>query len=62
MLSERLLDATGPRVDAAHGTHETSSKYPRAVFATRPGTLMAASSWPERVPGCHLFPDPTPSR
>lgn len=45
MLEEGILDAAGPRVDAAYGMHVMSSKYPRAVFATRPGTLMAASGW-----------------
>ncbi len=47
MLAEDVLDAAGPRVDAAYGMHVMSSKYPRAVFATRPGTLMAASAWLE---------------
>ncbi len=45
MLDEGILDAAGPRVDAAYGMHVMSSKYPRAVFATRPGTLMSASGW-----------------
>jgi len=45
MLEAGILDAAGPRVDAAYGMHVMSSKYPRAVFATRPGTLMAASGW-----------------
>lgn len=45
MLAEGVLDAAGPRVDSAYGMHVMSSKYPRAVFASRPGTLMAASGW-----------------
>jgi amidohydrolase len=44
MIAEGVLDAAGPRVSAAYGLHVFSSTLPRGVFATRPGTLMAASA------------------
>ncbi len=44
MIAEGVLDAAGPRVSAAYGLHVFSSTYPRGVFATRPGPLMAASA------------------
>ncbi len=43
MIAEGVLDAAGSRVTAAYGVHVTASVFPRAVFATRPGSLMAAS-------------------
>jgi len=45
MIAEGVLDAAGPRADAAYGMHVMSAKYPSGVFVTRPGTLMAASDW-----------------
>ncbi|MGW7537240.1 M20 metallopeptidase family protein [Amycolatopsis sp. NPDC054798] len=43
MLKEGVLDAAGPRVDAAYGLHVFSSMLPSGQFASRPGTLMSAS-------------------
>lgn len=43
MLEEGVLDAAGPRVDAAYGTHVFSNTFPAFQFASRPGPLMAAS-------------------
>ncbi len=43
MVQEGVLDAAGRRVEAAFGMHVMSTRYPRGTFATRPGTLMAAS-------------------
>lgn len=43
MLNEGVLEAAGRRVSSAYGLHVYSSEYPRGVFTTRPGTLMAAS-------------------
>ena len=43
MLSEGVLEAAGTRVAAAYGMHVLSSRFPRSVFTTRPGPLMAAS-------------------
>lgn len=43
MIAEGVLDAAGRRVSAAYGMHVSSSLFPRSVFATRPGPLMAAS-------------------
>ncbi len=43
MIAEGVLDAAGPRVDAAYGMHVLSNTYPNGVFVSRPGTLMAAS-------------------
>jgi amidohydrolase len=45
MIDEGVLDAGGARVDAAYGMHVMSAKYPKNLFVTRPGTLMAASDW-----------------
>jgi hippurate hydrolase len=45
MIEEGVLDAAGSRVDAAYGMHVMAAKYPQGIFATRPGTLMAASDW-----------------
>ncbi|MBV9832698.1 MAG: amidohydrolase [Marmoricola sp.] len=43
MLQEGVLDAAGRRVDAAYGTHVFSNMIGPRQFASRPGTLMAAS-------------------
>jgi amidohydrolase len=43
MIAEGVLDASGRRADSAYGMHVMSGLLPRGVFATRPGTLMAAS-------------------
>ena len=43
MLDEGVLDAAGHPVTSAYGMHVFSSRYPRGIFTTRPGTLMAAS-------------------
>jgi hippurate hydrolase len=44
MISEGVLEAAGPRVSAAYGLHVFSSTLGCGTFATRPGTLMAASA------------------
>jgi amidohydrolase len=44
MIAEGVLTAAGRPVDVAYGLHVTSSLFPRGVFASRPGPLMAASS------------------
>ncbi|HNV10240.1 MAG TPA: M20 family metallopeptidase [Propionibacteriaceae bacterium] len=43
MIAEGVLDASGRRVDAAFAIHVFSAMEPYGVFATRPGTMMAAS-------------------
>lgn len=43
MVREGVLDAAGPRVDAAFGLHVFSSLEPSGFFRTRPGTMLAAS-------------------
>ena len=43
MLAEDVLLASGRRADSAYGMHVLSGVLPRGMFATRPGTLMAAS-------------------
>lgn len=43
MLAEGLLDVAGRRVDAAYAVHVYSADYPRGVWFSRPGTLMAAA-------------------
>jgi hippurate hydrolase len=42
MIREGLLEAAGPRVDAAYALHVYSAEYPRGVWFGRPGPLMAA--------------------
>lgn len=42
MIAEGVLDATGTLPSAAYAIHVTSGLLPRGVFATRPGTVMAA--------------------
>lgn len=43
MLREGLLDAAGERPVAAYALHVASSMWPRGVFVTRPGPMLAAS-------------------
>ncbi len=43
MLAEGVLDAAGKRVSSAYGMHVASSLFPRGVFSTRPGPMLAAS-------------------
>lgn len=42
MIDEGVLDATGTTPSVAYALHVTSGLLPRGVFATKPGTLMAA--------------------
>lgn len=42
MIAEGVLEATGTKPSAAYAIHVTSGLLPRGVFATRPGTVMAA--------------------
>ena len=43
MIEEGVLTASGRHVDAAYGLHVSAGTYAKGQFATRPGTLMAAS-------------------
>jgi hippurate hydrolase len=43
MLREGVLDAAGSEPVAAYALHVSSSRWPRGMFATRPGPLLAAS-------------------
>ena len=43
MLEEGVLEAAGRRPDAAFALHVWASTFARGSFATRPGTVMAAS-------------------
>ncbi|MFI6394217.1 M20 family metallopeptidase [Nonomuraea sp. NPDC050547] len=43
MIDEGVLDAPGRRVAAAYGMHVVSAMLPPALFASRPGPLMAAA-------------------
>jgi amidohydrolase len=43
MVTEGILDAAGPRVDAALALHVTSAFLPPGWFATRPGPIMSAA-------------------
>ncbi|MEO5653843.1 MAG: M20 family metallopeptidase [Marmoricola sp.] len=43
MIEEGVLDAAGPRVDAAFGMHVFSSMLPQGRFTSRPGTMLSAS-------------------
>ncbi|GAA1390021.1 M20 family metallopeptidase [Luteococcus peritonei] len=43
MIEEGLLEAAGRRPDAAFALHVWASTFPTGSFATRPGTVMAAS-------------------
>jgi amidohydrolase len=43
MVEEGVLDAAGERPVAAYGVHVVSSLLPLGLFASRPGTLMAAA-------------------
>jgi hippurate hydrolase len=44
MIAEGVLTAAGRPADAAYGIHVLSSLLPRGTFASRPGSLMAASA------------------
>ncbi len=43
MISEGLLDAAGGRPVAAYALHAASAQFPRGMFSTRPGPMMAAA-------------------
>ncbi len=43
MITEGVLDAAGGRPVAAYALHAASAQFPRGVFATRPGSMMAAA-------------------
>ena len=43
MITEGVLDAAGGRPVAAYALHVASAQFPRGVFATRPGSMMAAA-------------------
>ncbi|MGO9219898.1 MAG: M20 metallopeptidase family protein [Streptosporangiaceae bacterium] len=43
MISEGLLDAAGGRPVAAYALHAASAQFPRGMFSTRPGSMMAAA-------------------
>jgi hippurate hydrolase len=42
MIAEGVLDASGTRASAAYALHVSSGMFPRGVFGTRPGTMMAS--------------------
>ena len=43
MITEGVLDAAGGRPAAAYALHAASAQFPRGMFATRPGSMMAAA-------------------
>lgn len=43
MIREGVLDAAGPRVQAAYGMHVFSSLEPHGTFCTKPGVMLSAS-------------------
>ncbi|MFC5832173.1 M20 metallopeptidase family protein [Nonomuraea insulae] len=43
MIGEGVLEAAGARPVAAYGLHVVSSVFPRGLFTSRPGPLMAAA-------------------
>lgn len=43
MITEGVLDAAGGRPVAAYALHAASAQFPRGMFATRPGSMMAAA-------------------
>jgi hippurate hydrolase len=43
MISEGVLDAAGGRPVAAYALHAASSQFPRGMFSTRAGSMMAAA-------------------
>ncbi len=43
MITEGVLDAAGARPVAAYALHAASAQFPRGMFATRPGSMMAAA-------------------
>ncbi|GAB96713.1 hippurate hydrolase [Kineosphaera limosa] len=42
MVEEGVLDAAGPRVEAAYGMHVFAANDPGGVFITKPGPMLAA--------------------
>jgi len=42
MIEEGLLHAAGVPVDFAYALHTSAAKYPRGVFAARPGTMQSS--------------------
>lgn len=43
MVDEGVLDAAGPRVEAAYGMHVFSAMNPGGTFVTKPGPMLAAA-------------------
>ncbi|HEX3388347.1 MAG TPA: M20 family metallopeptidase [Streptosporangiaceae bacterium] len=43
MITEGVLDAAGGRPVAAYALHAASAQFPPGMFATRPGSMMAAA-------------------
>jgi len=43
MIGEGVLDAAGGRPVAAYALHAASAQFPRGMFSTRPGSMMAAA-------------------
>jgi hippurate hydrolase len=43
MITEGVLDAAGARPVAAYALHAASAQFPPGMFATRPGSMMAAA-------------------
>lgn len=43
MIDEGVLDAAGPRVEAAYGMHVFSAMDPGGTFVTKPGPMLAAA-------------------
>jgi hippurate hydrolase len=43
MIEEGVLDAAGPRADAAYALHVASAELPAGVFSSRGGPMMAAA-------------------
>ena len=44
MIREGVLDAAGPRVQAAYGMHVFSALEPHGTFCTKPGVMLSASA------------------
>ncbi|MFV0309870.1 MAG: M20 family metallopeptidase [Desertimonas sp.] len=43
MIDEGVLDAAGPRVDAAYAVHVLAARVPHGVFVSRAGTVLSAA-------------------
>ena len=43
MITEGVLDSAGGKPVAAYALHVASAQFPRGMFATRPGSMMAAA-------------------